>query len=381
VKRRASSAPIHAKCPASAYGAEDSIRLNRIDGYSAFGSAVHEAAAAIVQEKEFDTAELFARHQLAESEKGRFMGHVGRIFRWWSEYGAGFITDDGTLRVLDWKTTRLLDVDYSAQLMEYLWLSIQNSPLATGMFVEQQMSFVDLSGHTDVVYCPSELKGCQYIIVFTEDGSQIVSPVLSAKDVIDCHLALDTSLLEWDGQTYHPGGHCWYCPRAAACPGVRHEIAQCMYPSLEQVEQAVAQLDDNGCVEMWDRVGMAIKFLERAREAIKLRAVGSENRLAGHERDLIVEERKQHPLNALKAWPILTRHLSDTELAPAVSISKTVAMAAISAKCARGQKKAAIARVTAELEAAGALEERTILFPKIVPSLAASGKEIPLPGE
>jgi hypothetical protein len=397
---RASSAPLYSVCRGGAYPEPGEVVINRTDQYGTFGTAVHAAGAQIVQGKEeVDTGAIANSHNLDEAQRRRFCYMVGLIFRWWTEHGEWFCKDDGTIRVLDFKTTRLKDVHYEPQLMEYLYLA----PLcvrSTGPMVEAEMSYsVDpdtmVSGHADVLYMPSgeariDVGGymgwnppCQYVILYLEDATHFVSELVSAGSVRAWHEAYLDKVMSWDGTTYNPSGACWYCGRAATCPALNRELSTVLRnPDMLDADRAtgiIANMKDADCVALWDRIGLVSKFLERARDLIKLRAINSNGEpmtLQGDGRKLVVEEQIRHPLKTTEAMPVLLRHLTEQELSPAVNISKTVAMAAIAAKAPRGMKTKLKEKVEAELDAAHALDEERILFPRLVPSSGASGETL-----
>lgn len=378
MKLRASWANLLAKCQAAAYGDGDKVIINRSDTAGAIGDATHEAGSKIVQGLEFDTAELAARYGLDEAAKRRMLYMIGVIFRWWTKHEASFTADDGTLRVLDFKTTRLKDVQYDPQLWEYLYLGMDF--LFSGLSVEQELAVGDCTGHPDVMFVPSEaVERCQYVILFLDDETHAISPMIPAQEVLDHHKEYVARIEQWDRKTYCTSGHCWYCGRCATCPGLCAELANSTRFQILQrddPEGRLAHLTDAQCVSMWDQIGLAVKFLERAREIIKLRAIAQGNVLEGDGRHLVIEEQIRHPVKPLPAWPILQQYLTDAELAPAVSISKTVALAAIAAKAPRGQKGRVREKVEAELAAFDALDEERILFPRLVPLNTASGQAL-----
>lgn len=380
MNRRASNAPLFSKCPAAAYSADDEICIHRLDEAGVFGTAVHEAGSNIVRGVEFGTQDLAARYGLDDAAKRRMLYMIGVIFRWWGRHGEAFCRDDGTLRVLDFKTTRLKDVQYDPQLREYLWLGGRCTRSGRGLITEISLEDGDISGHPDVMFVPDVLMQGQYIILFLDDETHAVSPLLSPQEIRDHHTEYVAGIEQWDRKTYCPGGHCHYCGRSSVCPERQTYLANTVrsfgLPSLDRIGAIVGRLSDAQCVQVWDPIGMAIKVLEEARSIIKLRAIAHGNTLAGDGRKLVVEEQIRHPLKALPAWPILQEYLTDAELAPAVSISKMVALGAIAAKAPRGQKGKLKEKVEAELAAADALGDDRILFPRLIPSAGASNEKM-----
>jgi len=289
-----------------------------------------------------DTMHLFPDAQTeVEMHFGDLSGHCDII-----------AVHEGVCRIPDVKTTRLEDVDYLPQGKDYMKLASEDPRF-------------------------KHAERFQFIPVFVRDWSVIVSDEYTKAELDNWHRNLEARILNWDGKTYCPSGACWYCGRCATCPGLQRQIQQThnILSETEDIEGVIAAMTGQQKVELWDKIGLAQKLLDHARTLIKLEAVANDMVLAGETRSLVITEQIRHPLKPLQAWPILTQYLSDAELAPAVKISKTVALAAIAAKAPKRQGAKAKRQVTAELEAAGAFGEQRILFPRIKPALGAANEK------
>jgi len=379
--RRASSAVLLSKCQAPAHLSPDAILLDRSDDAGAFGDAIHDACACMVLGKEYGVGEVLARYNIPETERGRFLWQMRNAWDWWTAHQMEFTTDDGTLWVLDWKSTRLADADYRAQLWEYLYLGLMSRDVEPGLLVERELRYGNDNGHPDAMFVPSgKVERCRYCIIFMEDRTHFISgtaeePWILPEEVLERHKAYVQAIVIWDGRTYNPGGHCWYCRRCAECPGLQRELANTISAlRVANLEASLAKLTDSECTEAWPKFGMVIKFAERAREIIKMRCVAGGGILEGDEKNLQLFEQTRTKIKALEAWPVLKKRLTDEELAPAVKISKMVAMAAVKAKAPRGQKKRAADELLADLEAADAIGETTITVARLVPSLGAANE-------
>lgn len=366
--RRASSANLYSLCPAAAHDENDEVLVNPVDDAGTLGTAVHEAAAEIVMNQIPDYDAIQSKYNLDAGQRKELeiMAAVAR--RFWDEYapqfGQRFVehaivcgedtghcdvigdTED-VVRVLDWKTTRLSDVNYTPQMMTYLWLALSDFPRAK----------------------------LQYIICFLRDKTIEVSREFSAEEVCQWHAEYVDRLRSWDGRTYNPGGHCGYCRRKAVCPSIRAELAQ-LCDDNEMAENRVADLPSEVKVSLWERIGMAQRFLERAREIIKLQAEAAGGTLNGEGKSLVLKEQQKQSIRAREAWPVLTSRLTEDDLAPAVSIKKTELLDAVAAKAPRGEKKHAKEALMEELEAAGAVETTTYLVPRIVAALPVASERV-----
>jgi len=267
-------------------------------------------------------------------------------------------------------------------LWEYLYLGLMSPDGEPGLLVERELRCGDDSGHPDAMFVPSPpiKQRCRYYIIFLEDRTHTISgtldePWITPEQVLERHRKYVEAIEIWDGRTYNPGGHCWYCRRCAECPGLQRELANTISAlRVANLEASLAKLTDSECTEAWPKFGMVINFAERAREIIKMRCVAGGGILEGDEKNLQLFEQTRTKIKALEAWPVLKKRLTDEELAPAVKISKMVAMAAVKAKAPRGQKKRAADELLADLEAADAIAETTITVARLVPSLGAANE-------
>jgi len=386
---RASSAPLYATCPGAAYDETDEVLINPADDAGTLGSAVHAVCAQIATRSLPALYDIGQKYSLdpAQAKELQILSLVA--LRFWGEYGQQFNlsragtprveaemwhrdADGNTIsghqdvigagyscaagqsekvcRVLDWKTTRLESVNYRPQMMEYLWLARQAAaPCSPG----------------------KEARFSQYVICFLRDKTIEVSKEFTADEVEQWHADYMAGIKSWDGRTYHPGRHCVYCPRRATCPGLCSELAL-LCDGFHLVEAAVAELPAETKVELWERIGSAQKFLDHAREIIKLHAEAAGGTLQGNGKVLILKDQQRQTIKTREAWPIILNHLTEAELAPAVTINKTTLLDAVADKAPRGGKKRAKDMLMDELTAAGAVETTTYQVSRIVAALPAA---------
>ncbi len=375
MKRRASSAPLFTKCPAAAHGQDDEVVIALGDDAGAFGSAVHEACACIVKGEEFNTGEILHRYGFGEKERPRFMYLVGVAWRWWSRFGDEFQADNGTLRVLDFKTTRLKDVIYDPQCMEYLHLGCL-SWFGQGLLVEENLIDGDDSGHPDAMFLPTGgVQQCRYYIIFLDDESHVISGLISPKEVYDAHNRYVERIENWDGRTYNGPTMCKYCPRIAACPGRRSALASTVSAVTGgDWKTMLSGMTPDQKVLFYEKARAVSSQLDDACKEIKQDATQNGGVLKGKEKSLVRSEITKKTLDPEKTFAIAKQYLTDAELALAVRITQGVLKSAIAAKAPPRQGAKMIREFMEDLEEADAIRESIQYRYSLVPAQGAANE-------
>jgi hypothetical protein len=164
-------------------------------------------------------------------------------------------------------------------------------------------------------------------------------------------------VINWDG-VYHPGDHCQGCKRRSSCPAHaemnRQSLSVVGSPSLD-----LATMPGPEMATLYRRLAPLLSQIEGLQEAIRteVRTRGEVDDGAGSVLHY-VEQSAPREVDALKAWPVLTEHLTDEELAGCVKVSIGDVETAVAAKATgkRGAKKAAIEEVQKALDAVGAVK-------------------------
>jgi len=370
---RASSMPLAMDCPGSQYGEHDGVLINPNDISGTVGTCCHDILADYVLQQEQPLEHYLSKRGIPDNHKTeiQIMTAIGK--RFWAGYAHLFpnptieqgyshkvdsITytghtdiasvDDTLVHVLDWKTTRLEGCNYSPQMMRYLWLVMTKA--ATG----------------NIAY-DSDTTRFKYTIVFLRDKTVETSIEFTWKDLDQFQEEFIDRVVNWDGKTYCPGSNCTYCPRMATCPAHTAMVKQAIQIVLTDPEEFVQSLQEPQCVELYQKVRYVEGFLKKAIDSVKLRCQASDNRLRGDTgKDLILREQIKTTILPLEAWPVMDAELSDTEIAPCLSISKGTLLDTIAAKVGRGMKGKAKDAFMAKLAEAGAVETKPYFVPAIV---------------
>ena len=351
-------------CPGSG-DQSDPVRVKTIGEPAEMGTALHELMAEVVQfgdVQDFDA--VMRKHGFADEKKRElgFLLHSGR--KAWGEYKDFFPepvcetelraeyeryvstghadvlsntqpAESGTgriLRVGDWKTTRLEDVNYHAQMMRYLCLA------ATG----SETTF-------------------QYVIFFIRDASVIVSPVYARAALAEYERDFEARVLDWDGRTFTTGGDCQYCPRFLSCPAYREIVLSAARDLDGMSVTAGVPLKMAAVVDLADRCRALSGLIEKFRDFARAMAAQSPGRriVGANGKDLALLSVNKTRLLAKPAWPILLGVLTEDELAPSVEIHKTGLYDTVAKKAGRGKGAGAKRDLVAALEKAGAIEKWT----------------------
>jgi len=154
---RPSSCNLFSKCVAAAHGKKDQFEVRWEGGAAVVGSALHDAAKALVLRESIPYAEIQRKWALNKSQRREMGRMIGCVRKYcdeqlhaggWSPtlvaeqrlegtytteactYNLGGTMDVGGMSrdgriwgTIDWKSTRLETADYAAQQMVYLWLA------------------------------------------------------------------------------------------------------------------------------------------------------------------------------------------------------------------------------------------------------------------
>ena len=343
----ASKMPLYARCPGAFH--HGGIEIDFPNVAADVGTEVHGNLSALLRDGVLpDMGDA--------TDEVRALTFIGK--KWWDEYGHLFpdpaveeralydsgggwavcgtpdacAIADGTLRVLDWKTTRLDDADYRAQLMTYLWLA---------------MAELGPDGFTEA----------QYVIVYLRDKTHEVSRRLTHDDVFRWGAwELINRVINWDG-TYHPGAHCRYCPAFASCEA-RAAIVQST--ALALIEGGGLPSTGEELLDLYRKAQVVEKAISDFRDAVRLEVEKAGGRIDCGDAELALVESERADIDVRAAWPHLRAALPDGKLAECLSIHKGRLLGFIGDLAPRGEEGATKDQFMETLEAAGAVKHRTI---------------------
>jgi hypothetical protein len=114
---------------------------------------------------------------------------------------------------------------------------------------------------------------------------------------------------------------------------MRRETLAGLYPMVQQLEDAIGNY----------------------RQALRLALADGPIEISDG-REIRLQERTRSNIDARKAWPVLRQHMTDDEIAEALTVKKKAVEDAVKARAGKGMKGKAAAALIQELRDAGAVE-------------------------
>ena len=165
---------------------------------------------------------------------------------------------------------------------------------------------------------------------------------------------------EWDG-TFHPGDHCAGCRRQATCPALR-QLAKRDAEALGAASPPdVALMSAPQLVDFHRRLKVLANLLDSAEKSVR-REVETRGEVEDGDGNVLhlVDEKGPREVDALKAWPTLTKRLTDEQLAGCIRVKIGDVERAVAENAGKGKGAAAKRALQADLQAAGAVKQDTI---------------------
>ena len=349
---RCSSLPLLARCAAAAV--PPALKVEGDDGAARLGTAVHAWLADRIRSGiHVDPAELPKAYPGLDADECAALAwsawkcweavahyfptpQTERELRY--EDGLGTITGhpdvlsiyNGAVWIADHKTG-FLDENHDEQMKGYGWLGVN-------------------AFHVDVAnVCLIRVRGG------TADWARYTRPELAAWwDAF-------TDRLTAERETYRPGTHCRYCRRFLECPAAGR--------LLEKAENDLLTLQANLDLPRDSELGTLLDFCkiledrcQLARNLVRARVAQAGGRLAtGDGRELILVQQERREIAFDPGMGIIADEgLITTKLKESIRIPKGVVEDEVRASAARGLKKAAVEKLTARLEEAGAIRTSVI---------------------
>lgn len=357
---RASFLPIIAKCPGALHDCGEVTVKMDAGPVTAGGSAVHEVCREIVatSKRPEDLSPYVKRHGCDEDFLGRASWYA---LKFWEEMRGAFpepntevelkapfgpyslaghtdllsIAEDVEARVLDWKGGYRTDADAEPQMRGYAYLACESFCLP-----KAQATVVWLADQTYQSWSWTRGELQQW--------------------------AADTAerIAQWAGE-YTVGDHCRYCPRFFGCPG-QTAILRSTIEDLALIDASPGLMELTRLAEIYPAVQNVERLCQAYRDLARNVIAAKGPIPMPEDMQLALVASNRETIDAKAAWSILTQQLTEDELSPAVTISKTKALKAISDKAPRGQKGNAKTAIVEALKAAGAITTKQIQSLRVV---------------
>src|SRR3990167_8363336 len=362
---RCSALPLAFKCGGSLRPAEGEVLIDPIEEGGQLGSAVHEALAHLVSTNTLlDVRPLALKYEADPDEVGR-LTYYGNLA--WQQLRHAFPDP-----MVEQEVTVEGEQPISGHI-DVLSFTPEIAALVDWKSGYRQTDFYNqLMGYAHLLFRVSGVQTVRCSIVWLREQT-IETFTVSRAEITSWAESLDQQVVNWDG-VYHPGDHCTYCRRFSSCPAriamARAAIEEVGGPQLTDlldVQDIQRHLPAVATLYRTGKIAVAKQVLKKIDEMIRahIEAVGPIPLSDTVELALVEEPRDQ--IDPLKAWPIITKYLTDVEFAPAVKIGKTALLDAIALKAPRGKKAGAKTQLMEELKAAWAVSQTPIYKLKTQP--------------
>lgn len=337
---RCSSLPLFMKCAASLRG---DVNVSEWFPETVLGTAAHDAAARMVMGIPVDLEAIATLHGVDQGELGGLFVAASRAWRGFrpeegqatshAEVPMSMLVGDvmvtgqadvvinygpgDVIRVIDWKSGRR-DADHREQIMGYCALALEAYPQA---------------------------DGAMGTIAWLRTGEPEAYS-MNRRDLVAWKERLAVQVKD---ESFKVGTHCQYCPRKHTCPG-REDMQRGALAVITGTRAAL--LREMPPARQLEIYRQAKQITNIAYDVInEVKAIVTEGGpIEGTDSTLALVEESRRSIDAMKAWPIMQRYLSDAEIAEAITIQVTSLTGA-----AGGQSSRTRRQMFEELELAGAI--------------------------
>jgi len=372
---RCSLLPLIAKCGGVIRG---DLAIDDAGDAAATGTAAHDVLESIIRAGEPltvpDLTDYIDRHRLNEEQAAdlRFLAWAGlglwkeiagffpspalEVFRAADFHGVRLTGHSDVsciagrrAAVLDWKSGRKTDSDYSDQLKGYGWLVCADHP---------------------------EVQEVSLSVAWLRTG-EIETWTYSRAELDQWARSMARNVARWDGR-YRTGEHCRLCPRRWGCDARRAMVQGAVDELVDGSAVAALSADgfaalspaDRGDVlaAMLGRLAVLDKLVTDAREVVKQYVAAAGSVPTGDGREVRLVQSERDTLDSEKTLRLLAGRMDLGDMAACCRVSKTAVLSWAGAGAARGGKGAAKAALLAELEAAGAVVKSETESVKVLPA-------------
>jgi hypothetical protein len=356
---RCSSLPLVRQCPAAAV--PPALAIESADTAARVGSAVHDCLAWHLRGEDWHAAAAAAYYGVADQVEEVQALTLAGVACWEllaeqfpgpravekelaAPLGDGTLTGRpdllatgfrGDVRIADWKTGRL-DEDAEEQLRGYAYLALVHHPDA----VTARACRVGVRARTADWYEWSRSELDAWFAGLVQRAG--------------------------DQNTYRPGAHCRYCPRALECPARGVLVRETINALLVSDEAGEPQLGDGDGADLaraLDACRLVEKICQDIREQARVRVALAGGVLPtgdGRELVLTTQERREIAVTPDSLDLVAAECASHPDYLKTLRFAKSAVEDAVRAAAPRGQKKTAVEQLLRRLDEAGALITQTV---------------------
>jgi hypothetical protein len=361
MKLRCSSLPLAFACPGSIRHAEGEVLIEIANEAAPLGSAVHEVLAEAIRKpsaEHLDVRPVALKHGVDADDLERLTAYGLHAWRALQQ----FYPDPVMEQPLVYETPAFRLTGHPDLLsVGPDWANVAD--WKTGY--KQADHFHQLMGYAALCFAAyPQIVHVNATTVWLRDWSRETIRI-TVEDLLQWEEVLTARVVHWSG-TYTAGPHCQFCPRFAACPArqalVRSAIAEATGEGLGTLMHADYPVDLRPAFAAFYTSGklqLAKQLLDRLDSLIRAELLASGPLDLGNGRELAMVPDPRDTIDPQKAWPVISRILTDEEIAPCLRIGKTALLDTVAAKAPRGHKGKAKTALMEELKVAEAVSTKT----------------------
>lgn len=178
---------------------------------------------------------------------------------------------------------------------------------------------------------------------------------------------IDDEIVAWNGE-FRPGPHCDHCKRMHDCPArnarMRADLA------IVTDRNLVGYVEDGETLSTWtneqkidlvEKLRVGSHLLERLLSAMKADVIRNGGEISDGKRRLVIVTEPRRYLDPIKAFPVLAEAgFTDEDMAQVIEMTAAKAENVVAERAPKGKAAAEKRKLTAQLEAAGAIQVREV---------------------
>lgn len=350
---RASKTPLLIACPAS--HADGVMQVEVDDDSSPLGTAVHSGIAQFIRTGIRPDIHRLAEENLVtdEEELGRLVS-VGRTA--WDSLSPYFPEPQVEVSM----SAKLADDVELTGTCDVLSLAIEDTAAVNDWKsgYRSRDYFIQLQAYALLACMTYGKSRWSVTITWLREGLTDTRNGTLA-ELMPFKAQLIQALRDRNAEKYRVNSLCEYCPRFTACPA-RSAIVRSAAADLAGIEGPVTGLRELGprIIEVYNAIRCVLNSGEKWIEQLRTELDAGGPIAIAPDGSISLKQVEMRELDPEKAWPVMDQHLDQSEIKPAVKVSLSKLLDAVSDKAPRGRKKQAKEAFTADLESAGAINKK-----------------------
>jgi hypothetical protein len=355
---RCSALPMAFRCPGSVRPVP--VEINESNDAASVGTAAHEALRSLAEtgSLDWDAIQTIADRHNVDADEVRMLCALGS--KLWANVAPSF-KDALTEVEFEADVDLLLDVTdqriHSVTLTGHVDLYAVNGTIARAGDWKTGRKDSDyqhqMKGYGALILLEDRtLTEVTITVLWVREGE--IENYTMTRESLDPWLAGLAAVIHWDG-IYHPGLHCTHCRRYHDCEA-RTAMVRANVAALTGLTVDLANMEPEQIVGLVRQAETVAAVAKHLREAVKEHVLRSGN-IVGDGTLITVETEEKRKLVPVAAWPVLdAAGFGDEDFAASMDLRIGRVEKIIAQKAGKGKGAAAVRKLKADLEEAGAID-------------------------